>query len=179
MKDPENSSRDLQRFVPTPLKHPNQWYPYKKEALEEELFALLWRKHFHKPYITNGQVWCEQYWEINRFISGYHYFIFECYEVDFDFDRAYDIRLDPDKDRDLAKQKYSKIIWEITNNPHPKLVELLTYIWNNQKNPRVMIDLFFREMQPLIDQIKIRVPYNGERRISLKKSSNTNNPPSS
>jgi hypothetical protein len=24
MKDPENSSRDLQRFVPTPLKHPNQ-----------------------------------------------------------------------------------------------------------------------------------------------------------
>lgn len=166
MKDPENLSKDPQRFVPTPFKHPASKLPNNRESLEEEVFALLWRNNIIRGFLTLKRQ--EESWE-NRnnllswstlkeqFILNYPEYAFEKY-ADFDFYSNYRATDYPWKSEDTVRQEYTSMRNSITTHMHPKLAELLSYIWDHRDNPRVMVDLFFREMQPLIDQIKKRKP---------------------
>lgn len=58
-----------------------------------------------------------------------------------------------------ARSKAKRIIENIRENPPEKAVELLTYIWEHRENPRVLADLFFREVGPYTENLQKRKVY--------------------
>jgi hypothetical protein len=56
------------------------------------------------------------------------------------------------------KSEQEKIIEEIKSNPPQKLIEILQRVWDHRDNPRVLVDLFFKEVGPYIEELKKRTP---------------------
>ncbi len=162
----------LINYTPTPFLHPYRWIPEYPDALREELFALLWLDI--RPYLDTR--FYEDRRAMNLFmkkIQGANKYTIKHYHLYMKIIHKNFLVFKTPKDSGLAKERGKLTKWElfclwikskwihysIWENPDPKLVELLTYIVENQSNPRVVLDLFLQEMQPLIDQLKKRKPY--------------------
>jgi hypothetical protein len=190
IKDPENEAKDTQRFVPTPFKKSYTGFPEDRESLEEELFAVMWIKFHPSARRDTGEIY--PLWILNKLknqhkdhstllrkkiarkiaITSTSLYREYAWYV---FSSLRELQWRDTKDKEYMKQydKYLTMKDSILSKPHPKLLDMLDYIITNQNNPRVMMDLFFREMNPLIEEFKRRKSYIWEKR----KSKVNQNPP--
>jgi hypothetical protein len=147
----EPNSIDPKKYIPEPFQHPFRGWAEDKISTEEEIFALLWKKKslINKTHIGH---YIDSQKTVTRkdFINDY---------IPFTMHYWSDFWLPPELKNTETASTHKNLIREIKSNPPEKLLDLLGYIFDNQSNPRVMVDLFFREMQPLIDQLRKRKPY--------------------
>ena len=170
MLDPENRAGDPSRFTPTPFKYAYDWCPEHYDALTEELYAFLWMRSWVWKrenlfvFDTLREYVCSSWEEL------YTAYIHRCLEEVAEFDIDYD-SLKPFLDwyriwfmgllvYKKKKRTVDLLRIRMQQDTFPKLNELLTYVFEHQSEPRVLIDLSLREMQPLIDQLKKRKIYN-------------------
>ena len=168
MLDPENNWSDPGRFTPTPLKYKYNGYAEHFESLSEELYAALWMwsgtwrgkqlfvltvlrnsksdsiDSFYRAYIEGCLRFNEfRVWE--TFLDSYvKALTLDLYKLPSYRQRALSVK--PLRER-------------IRTEEFPKLRELLEYVFDHQDDPRVLFDLFYKEMSPLIERLKWRAEY--------------------
>ncbi len=165
---------DWQKFTPTIFYYEDRWFIEYREPIDEELFAFLWHKIFPKRHTMAKQVvWSSR--DISDFYRKYLWEFLENTPVYPLYNRNSSEYIDQlsRADRLSLIERNTVTMNDLIVNPDPKLLELLQYIFDNQDNPRVMVDLFFREMDPLIEKLKKREPYTWEKR----KNNINQNPP--
>ena len=62
----------------------------------------------------------------------------------------------PESQINEMKDSYFKIISDLKESPDPKLLELLTNVYNNRDNPKVLYDEFYRICEPLVKKLAAR-----------------------
>ncbi len=167
--DPENSMKDPSRFTPTPLKYRYNWYAEHYDALVEELYATLWmgsgvwrwknlyifemlREHPEITWESIYKIYIEKcLWGIREFKVGMNLLenlvdAFSLGYIELPF-------------RTNRKNIVNHLRERIRNDHFEKLQILLADIYKDRDNPRVLFDLFYREMKPLIEQLKRRKVY--------------------
>ena len=136
IKDPENTANDSKRFVPAPFRIRYTWLNDTREMIEEEILAWIWLPKQMKQNIVGYA---------NLLDNGGTMTFWE-----------YCISVEYPKNPEKKQPNYTDLLDEIKKNPHPKLIEMYTYFWENRDNPRVLLDLFLRETQLLVEQLKRR-----------------------
>jgi hypothetical protein len=174
--DKENKSEDPWRFTPTPFKYRHKWYAEHYDALAEELYTSIWMRSWiweggsllplvllkKEKSISSGEDLYKKYIDYNLNSIPEFKFKMPLYTVVpplifFPFHKLPHLQ--------KRRQVIEDLRGKIAESEFPKLRELLYYIYENREKPRVLLDLFFQEMQPLIEQLKKRNLYIYENRI--------------
>ncbi len=142
-----------------------------KEVMENELYGFLWGTYFRYKEFTldklHGDLTQEQF--IEKYLT-------DCMEETLRENHASVLHYMERKKMPIRErgnfswnkqEDARRIADEIIANPPDDLVRMLTYTWEHKENPRVLADLFFKELGPYIDGLQKRKTYTKLQEDSL------------
>ena len=137
-----------------------------REHLEDELRGFMFGSLYHpSPYTNRIKIHLEQSRTYEEFKTN---FIEKTIRAAIDdnesaFNATYDFgnmeRMEFFDKRDAFEEEQKRLQEEIVANPPEDVLRNLEYIWAHRDNPRVLVDLFFKEIDPYIENLKKRKAY--------------------
>lgn len=134
-----------------------------KEILEDELRGFMFASSYYpSPTGVRSKLNLESSPTQEEFIKNYLSYTMRIALKDNNsiIDNTFEFPSSENYKKQLEAIKEAKSIAdEIVKNPPEDVIKALDYIWKNRDNPRVLADLFFKEVGPYIDELKKRKVY--------------------
>ncbi len=161
----ERHTRGNKSIVPPVFKFKHGNDTNRHELFADELYGILWDKIAHEETPSNYTMAClKKAKTLQDFIDSYVNGVLEAslnentgvLESHAEHTKPID---QIDEYLDEKEYEAEELADDIRKNPPDEIIRLLTYVWNHRDNPRVMADLFFKEITPYIEGLRKRKVY--------------------